>query len=243
MLSTLLSLILLSGTGFYPAPADTSEADDPAVRVREAAEHLLQQRFPDDAYRLRVRVIRTSRDLENAPSLNLEFPSEGALPHAHTQVRVYEDRALTGGNKIGWALLYVAHFDSVMVARRRMRADEPVTASDVSAVWLETTTFSGEPMRATDFRDMTTSGAVFATRLLRADNALRRSDLRPPYAAETGEAVTMTYQRNGLLLHLPCKAREPGFAGETIRLYSTDTDATYRARLTDAGKATWIETL
>jgi hypothetical protein len=42
---------------------------------------------------------------------------------------------------------------------------------------------------------------------------------------------------------LRCKAREPGFVGDVIRVYAPDNDTAYRARLVDAGRATWIETL
>ena len=53
----------------------------------------------------------------------------------------------------------------------------------------------------------------------------------------------MRFERSGLHLNLTCKARETGHVDDEIRLYSTDTGKTYRARLTAPGAATWIETL
>ena len=53
----------------------------------------------------------------------------------------------------------------------------------------------------------------------------------------------MTYERGGIALELSCKARNNGFEGDTVKLYSTDTKRMYRARITETGRAAWIETL
>ena len=86
-------------------------------------------------------------------------------------------------------------------------------------------------------------GPLFATRHLREGRTLRRGDLRAAFTADIGDAVTMRYRRGGLALDLRGQAREAGHVGDAIRLHVPDTNTTYRARLTAAGEADWIETL
>ena len=231
----LISLFWLLAAGEHPAP-DRSP-------VASAAEALLAERFPDDAHRLDVRVVRTSTDVRAAEPVRVVWPADAALPRGRTQVDVLTRTSGGGWNETGWALLYVAHFDSVVMAQTVLDRDEPVAPEDVSVAWVETTTFRGEPLRAADFRTLRADGAVFATRRLPAGRPLRHGDLRLPLAADTGEAVRMRYERGPIRLRLACQARERGRPGETIRLYCPDTRTTYRARLTGPGAADWTQTL
>jgi flagella basal body P-ring formation protein FlgA len=212
----------------------------PVPGVAAAAEAVLAERFPDEAHRFEVRVLRTGGAVDETAPLRIDLPSGGEVPRGHTKVDVLA-RAASGWERTGWALLYVAHFDSVVVARRSVRRNDAVAPADLGTAWLETTSFHGEPLRAVDLAAW--GPDLFADRPLREGRALRRGDLRPPFAADTGEAVTLHFQRGAITLELPCHAREPGFVGEEIRLYSSTTDATYRARLTAPGVATWTATL
>ena len=232
----LFIVLLLSGA------ANALQHQDEEAQIRAVAEALLADRFPEIAPRLEVRVQRTNVTLENPASLQLLFPAEAAVPRGHTQVDVQAQQEAGNWEKVGWALLYVAHFDSVAAMRRRVEPDEAVTDADVTTIWIETTTFHGIPMRATTLQRLQRETPLYASHLLREGQTLHHDDLRPPYAADTGETVEMHYQRGPILLRLPCKAREPGFAGDVIRLYAPTTSATYRARLTGPGQAEWIET-
>lgn len=230
-LAALAVLIPLAGMG---SAVDGLEA---------AAEAALAERFPDEAHRLDVRVLRTGGDVPTA-ALRVRLPSSAAMPRGHTRVDVLA-RAGAGWQKSGWALVYVAHFDSVVVARRTVERGAPVAPSDLGAAWLETTTFHGEPLRIADLDRLSAEfgGDLFAERRLREGRALRRGDLRPPFAADTGDAVALRFRRGAVALELPCRAREPGYVGDEIKLYSPDTDATYRARLLGPGLAEWTATL
>ncbi|MDX1532063.1 MAG: flagellar basal body P-ring formation chaperone FlgA [Rhodothermales bacterium] len=220
-------------TLLFAALAPAAAADPPGLAAR--AEAALADRFPTEAHRLRVRLVRTGGDVPGAD--RLLFPADGALPRGHAQVDVLD----ASGQEAGWALLYVAHYDSVVVARRRLGRGEPVGPADLAVAWTETTRFRGEPLRAADLRAL--GPDLFADRPLVADRPLRRGDLRPPFAADTGDPVRMRYRRGPLRLELPCTAREPGYAGEAVRLHCPDTRATYRARLTAPGRADWLESL
>lgn len=237
-LELLFILLLLPGV----AKAHILDRQDEAAQIQAVAEELLTDRFPEMAHRLDVRVLRTRVALEDPATLRLIFPAEGAIPRGHTQVDVHARAEAGDWQKVGWALLYVAHFDSVATIRRRVQPGEAVTDADVTTIWIETTTFHGNPMRAVTFQRLLRETPLYASRLLREGRTLHRDDLRPPYAADTGETVEMHYQRGPVLLRLPCKAREPGFEGDVIRLYAPTTSTTYRARLTGPGKAEWIET-
>ncbi|MEM1042295.1 MAG: flagellar basal body P-ring formation chaperone FlgA [Bacteroidota bacterium] len=211
--------------------------DPPGLQA--VVERALAEQFPADAEQLRVRVLRTGGDV-SAPPLRITLPAGSGLPRGHTQVDVLTSTP-DGWQKTGWALLRIAHFDSVVVARRTVRRGEAVATADLGTAWLETTAFHGEPLRAADLR--TFDGDLFAGRTLREGRALRRGDLRPAYAADTGDTVTMHYRRGGVAFSVPCHARAPGAVGDAVRLFSPSTGTTYRARLTAPGEASWIATL
>lgn len=236
-----LLLLFIGWIGWIGAPADSlSEA---AASVQEHAQTILAERFPGEGNHLKVRVLRTSRSVDPSAPARVTFPSLDRVPRGRTQVRVQTRSETTGWQDAGWAQLHVAHYDSVMMIRRTLSADDEITSDDVYATWMETTRFRGEPMRASDFESLHAEHPLFARRRLSEGRALRENDVRPPYAATMGARVEMRYIRRGVLLRVQCKARESGFVGEAIRLYASDTDVTYRARLTGPGTAEWIETL
>ncbi len=232
MLPLLLLLIALAAA----PPGVTPTA---ATGLQAAAESALAERFPSAADHLTVRVLRTGGALNETAPLRLVFPQSEAAPRGHTQVDVLAS-ADGAWKKTGWALLYVAHFDSVVVARRAVRRGEAVAPADLGVAWIETTRFHGTPLRAAD---LPATAGLLAARSLRPDRALRQGDLRPPPAAETGDTVTMRYRRGSLVFDVPCHAREPGAIGDAVRLHNPTTKATYRARLTGPATAEWIATL
>ena len=224
-------------------PIATFAQDAGPHAVRALAEQVLAEQYPDDAYRLDVRVKRVEAAFEAEEGLRLELPAGDKMPRGTTQVKLFTGSDAAGWQKAGWALLYVARFDSVVVARAAVALGDAVSMEEASVAWVETTTFRGKPLRPDDLRILAREGILFATRSIREGRVLRRDDLRPAYAAETGETVTMRYRRGSLTFDLSCKARQAGHRNEAIRLYSSETGKTYRARLTGPGTAEWIETL
>jgi flagella basal body P-ring formation protein FlgA len=209
--------------------------------VQRAAEAALATRFPNEATRLAVRVVRTGGDLPPEAALQVAFPWLEALPRAHVQADVLTHTPATGWTKTGWAMLYISQFDSVAVLRTPRHKDEAIAPTDLDFAWIETTTFAGTPLRQ---QDVSMPGTpLVATRLLREGQVLRQTDVRAAWTVETGTAVQMSYRRGTLTLTLTCTAREPGTPGAIIRVYSRDTGTTYRARLLDATRAEWVETL
>lgn len=240
--SALLSIVLGSVLTANLASAQSSDAVTTAVH--DAAERMLASRYPERADRMRVRVRRVGGTIDSIDSLRLDVPHRGRIPEGPMQVRVRTTTDAGRGSTTGWALLEVAHFDSVATVQRRIRPGASVTASDVEMAWMETTDLHGEPLRASAFRSMLDDGTLVATRLANRGRILRRSDVRPPYAADTGTSITMLYTRGRLAVRLTCKAREPGRPGDTIRVYCPGARTTYQARLDDDGRtARWIETL
>ncbi len=233
----LLGGLLMGWLVVAPAAAQPANAD----ALREAVRTVLAERFPDDELaRIEIRVKRASGDAEQVQQPRVAFRSLDELPRGAAQVRVYERRQDETRRAAGWALLYVAHYDSVLVADRTIRSGEEITRRDVRTRWVETTRFRGEPLSASVFDG---EGPRFATRHLSEGRTLRAGDVRRPYAADTGQSVTVEYRRGGLHMELRCKAREPGFVGDVIRVYASGTDAAYRVRLIEPGRARWIETL
>lgn len=218
-------------------------ASDPPVseRIRDAARETLEVRFPEEAHRLQIRVIRTGGALPGEEQLKVTFQEPEVLPHAHAKVDVWKE---TRGDwtRAGWALLYVSHFDSVVVARARFSKGDRIAPEDVTFAWVDVTGFRGQPLHPAEYRSLA-GGEVFAARPLQERRPLRSGDLRPPFAADTGDVVRMHYRRGVIRLQVPCRAREPGFTGDLIRIYNTDTDTMYRARLTAPGEAEWVSTI
>ncbi|GEM_PF-951864 len=213
--------------------------DGEHARIVDTAKAYFTEHFPDDAQRFEVRVLRFSGAIPTSEPIRIALPAATTLPRAHTQVKI-----LSGdGRDIGHAMLYVAHFDSLIVARSRIAPDGIVSEGEITVAWMETTRMHGTPLRASDFRQMLSTGPVHARRLIREGQVFRTSDVRAAYAVETGDPVLMTYGRGQITLKLSCSAREPGTYGDVIRVYNSDTSTMYRARLTGPGRAVWIETL
>ena len=235
----LIALFLVAASPPHPIRAGD---DTPADRVRDAAEMLLQERFPAFADRLAVRVMRISGTVSETDPLRLQLAASGGLPKGHAQVRLFRETA-GGLRETGHAVIYVAHFDSVAVALRDLPRGAPVSAGDLSKAWIDVTEFRGTYLAAPELAELRRAGELVAERPISAGDALRVGDVRPPHAADTGSPVTMTFRRGGIRLTLACRAREPGVRGAVIRLYSDETQSTYKARLTGEGTAEWIATL
>lgn len=227
------------------APAPRLEMDDPShLAIVEAASEMLAIRFPDVVHHLEVRVIRTSRGINGNKSLRVIWPASNDLPRAHTQVKI-EQQVPDGTQwtETGWALLYVAHFDSVALATRPIERDEQIVDGDLQFAWLETTRFSGQPLTRQVYAALQSQGELYAHRHLNANRTLRSDTIRPAYDVETSQSVTMTYRRDPVALELACKARMTGYTGDIIKLFSPVSKRTYRARITGPGTAEWLETL
>ncbi|MDT7856065.1 flagellar basal body P-ring formation chaperone FlgA [Rubrivirga sp. S365] len=216
------------------APGASAQAA-PEARVQAAAEALLAERFPEAAPRLAPRVLRLAADVPPGAPVRLALAEARGVPRGHTRADV-----VTDAGRAGWALLYVAHFDSVAVARRALSRGDTLGSGAVEAAWIETTRFHGDPVAPAALRG---GAAPTARRTVRAGEALRQSVLAWPTAVGTGDAVRVRYRRGGLLLTVDATARETGAVGEAVRVYSRSTGATYRVRVTAPGRADWIETL
>ena len=223
---------IISRATFAQPPADPGWAE---ARVRTSAERLIAERFPDAVDRLEPRVLRLAAAVPSEGRLRLELAASNGLPRGHTRANLY-----AGSERLGWALLYVAHFDSVLVARHDLARGDTLETAVLETAWLETTRFHGEPALP---RALQRAAHPTARRALSAGEALRVSDLVWPSAVDTGDAIRVRYARRGFALMLEAQARERGAIGEAIRVYARATGATYRVRLTAPGEADWLETL
>ncbi len=228
---------------FSSTPVFAQDEGSSLRRIQELANAALAAHYPDDAHRLQARVKRVEGAIDDVENLRVEFSAAERLPRGTTQVKLYAGSEEQEWQKAGWALLYIARFDSVVVAHTALRTGEEVTTADVGVAWVETTNMQGTLMTPAAWRLLAQQGVVYAARSVGEGRLLRRDALRGDYAAETGDTVMMHFERGGLSVSLMCKARQKGHVDDEIRLYSTDTGKMYRARLTGLGIAQWIETL
>lgn len=236
------TIIQLASVFFMLSPFFLGRANDLHERIAETAESILISRYADSGAHMEVRVVRTGGQIENTNHLEVIWPQKPDIPRALLRVEVKSTDVLKNSYE-GWALLYVAHFDSVMVLDRSIKNDEAVEASDLSTVWTEITRFHGSPMTPDVYRRMASKGDIFANRYVAENRILKATDLRNSYDVHTGQQVFMSYERRGIVLELSCKSRNKGFEGDIVKLFSPDTQQMYRARVTGLQRASWIETL
>ena len=227
-----LAALVVPCASFAQSAADPDWAE---ARVRAAVEQGLAERFPEASVRLEPRVLRIAAELSDDASLRVELPASDGVPRGHLQAELFR-----GTERLGWALIYVAHFDSVLVARHAIARGDTLAADLVETAWLETTRFHGDPVVR---RTLDGAAQPVVRRALGAGEALRTSDLTWPPAVDTGDAVQVRYARRGLVLTFDARAREPGAIGEAVRVYCQATGSTYRVRLLAPGQAEWLETL
>ncbi len=237
ILQLIISILLLAPPPQQPVSANTLDE-----QILEAARTILAERFPTEVNRLDVKLIRTGGKLDPQARLLLDIPTSSALPRAHVQAKIQQFTAGQWQAK-GWVMLYVSHFDSVAVSLRPLKKDEQLTEQDVRFVWMETTKYRGAPLTPAGIRKLLNKGEIYADRHLSKERALREGDLRNALDVNLGQAVTMTYKRDQFTLEFTCKARNQGFVGDEIKLFAPATNRTYRARITEPGKAEWLETL
>jgi flagella basal body P-ring formation protein FlgA len=234
-----LRVLLIGWIGWMALVPAASAQPANADALRQATRAALAASFADEMHRLDIQVKRASGEAGTVDQPRVAFRALDELPRGSAQVRVFR-REGDRWTRAGWALLYVAHYDSVLVADRTLSPGDRVTRADVRTRWRETTRFRGDPLTASAFER---HDALYAARHLRTGRLLRQGDVRPPYAADTGQSVTVQYRRGALQMMIRCKAREPGFVGDVIQVYAPDNDTAYRVRLVRPGRATWIETL
>jgi flagella basal body P-ring formation protein FlgA len=206
-----------------------------ASQVRQAFLAALQE-AGHDVSRLQVDVTRVT-GLEKARITHVEW--SGDLPRARNQVRIHGVTG-DGAETSGWALINVVHFDSVAVAAANVQSGDEFDPTSIDFEWMDVTSFRGQPLRPADVATLP-DGAVWS-RNVREGREVRVDDVRAPFAAEVGDTILMDYARGALRLRISGRAREGGAVGDVIRIYSPETRATYRARLTGQGTAIWIET-
>ena len=80
-------------------------------RIIRAAESTLVSRYPQADNSLEVRVVRTGGVIKNSDQLELIWPQTPEIPRALLRVDI-QSNDTEANNYSGWALLYVAHFDS-----------------------------------------------------------------------------------------------------------------------------------
>jgi flagella basal body P-ring formation protein FlgA len=231
--SSLLILLLLAA-----GPAAAQSNSDSHL-VADATLLAITARAPEMVSRIQVSVVRQPKAdvLSAGQPLQVELPALPVIPRGRLQVKLSRN-----GESLGTAQVNVAHFDSVATATAAVASGADVITTDLRFVWMETTRFSGDPLTPAALSAFGNAD-VIARRSLRADRALRTSDVGPRPAADTGDSVRMLYRRGSFVMDLSCRARDRGQIGDIIRLYADDSDTTYRARLTAPGRAEWIETL
>lgn len=217
-----LALLIVLWAGFPPDSL-----------LLHAAEADLHARFPGRAHRFEVRLAQPWPSETTLSAPHIAWPRHPEVPKGRLQVEVTD-----GGIVRGRAWLFVAHYDSVVIARDGLAADQPIDATTVDVMWQETTRISSYlPARAL------ADTVLVAARSVPEGRLLRPSDVRPPDAVQPGDLVRLTLLRNGMAFMVDTQARQRGHVGQVIRVFSPDTRATYLAQITHPGEARWVRTL
>jgi len=211
--------------------------------VRAAATEALAGHYPESAGHLKVHVRRVRGEVDTAKAVRVQFSESEGTPTGLAQADVQTQRAGGEWNEAGWALLRVARLDSVITVQSRVRRGEPIPKGELETAWIETTDLHGNPLRAAKTQARASRGNLVAARYLQSGRVLRTRDVRRPHTVDGGSSVRVRYRRGRLTFRLSCTAREPGVVDEVIRVHCSDLDTMYRARITGANTARWVETL
>lgn len=224
-----------------PALGQAQDAQKEAVRA--AATQALARHYPESTGRLKVRVRRVRGDVDTAKALRVRFSESDGTPTGLAQADVHTREAGDTWEEVGWAMLRVARLDSVVTVQSRVQGGESIPQTDLETAWVETTDLHGEPLRAATVRARASRERLVAARHLRSGRVLRKRDVRRPHTVDAGASVRVHYRRGRLTFRLSCTAREPGIVDEEVRVHCSDLDTMYRARITGANTAQWVETL
>ncbi len=209
---------------------------DVASRVEDQASSEYLRRYGAVASHVEIEVVRVTGDVDGEAGFTIDWPD--SPPHGTVQVR------LTGNTgTAGWAMMRIRHLDYAAQAERDIAAGDEMHPSDLTYSLVDLSKVRGEPLTEDSVKRLAAGGEIIAQRSIRAGRAIRTIDVANPPIAEVGASIVMDYERAGIRFSLTCTAREAGSEGDAIRLYSSDTRSTYRARLTGPGTAQWIETL
>ena len=210
-------------------------AQDVATEVEQRVKAALKDRFDIEDRSIKVEAYRLSETVPDPFSLQLS--GWNVFPTGKRQIRLLPS---SREEPTGWALLHIRRFDSVWVAHKTIRQGRAITPGELRRQWLEVTELTRPPLPSSLFAK---SKEVEARRYLEKGRILRKGDVRLPYALEVGNKINMLYKSGRIRMRLDCEARQPGRAGDVIRLYCPTTKSTYRAQLLSSSHATWIETL
>lgn len=243
MLQFLLLSIVFAFSASLPAygqPATDAPAHE---RIRQAAADQLVRQYSLSASQIEIRIDQLEADLDSRGDLRLTFSDRWETPRGRVQAEISSSNAGDRWTKSGWALLYVSHFDSVIVSREPLRPNDELKPSEIKRVRVDVTQLREQPLTTHRFRDRCTTDPCYLRQYIQEGDIIRRDAVRHRYAVRSGEMVEMTYRRRGITANLRCRARRSGFVGDTVRIACSSTGSMYRVRLTDEGTAEWQETL
>lgn len=237
----LTALIVLHTAVLAAGQSDPDRSDEARIR-QTTREHLTRQYSVTDA-QIKIRVDQLRAQLPPRQPIRVQLSNRWEVPRGRTRATILTQHADDGWKKSGWALLYVAHYDSVVVSSRPLRPDEEITPDDVDPAWVDVTRLREQPLTPDHYRTLRAKDHCFSRQYIREGEIIRQSATRRPYAARSGDLVMMIYERSGIAAHLRCKARQSGFVGDIVRIACPSTGSLYRAKLTEEGTAEWVETL
>lgn len=242
MLRIILSAVLLLSSGL-PANGQTTDNQSTNDRIHQTAVDQIVGDYSLTPGTISVRVDQVDAALRKNDELRLEFSNHWETPRGRVQADILSKTSGNRWTKNGWALLYVSHYDSVVVSRSTFRPDDKLGRDEIKHIRTNVTKLRNEPLTSEQFRSQCTNEPCFVRQYIREGDLIRRDAIRHRYAAKAGEMVEMLYRRHGISANLQCRARQSGYVGDVVRISCSSTGSIYRVELTDDGTAEWRETL
>lgn len=238
----LLSALFLLSAGL---PANGQTADNRSIndRIRQTAFDQIVSDYSLEPGEISVRIDQVDAPLRKNHDLRLEFSDRWETPRGRVQADILTRKPGNQWTKNGWALLYVSHYDSVVVSRNTLQPDDKLCRGDIKNIRTNVTRLRNAPITSEQFRSQCTDEPCFVRQYVREGNLIRRDAIRHRYAAQAGDMVEMLYQRHGISANLRCRARQSGYVGDVVRISCSSTGSIYRVELTGEGTGEWRETL
>lgn len=229
-------LMLLPIRPDLPEPFANVDRTDIRELILEMAQASLAERYDPEQVRFNLQARWIPGQLtRKSPDQILSVDPVGRVERYTT----FEVSCLEGSRKnLVQIQLAVEMEQRVPVAVRRIPAGETLDPGDLDIRWVSVATLDSRLVRHPEELD-----GKRLRRTLAPGEAVREVDIAGDDLIESGDPVTLIFERHGIRVELEAEARQSGAVDEEIRLYSSETRKRYIGRIVRPGVAIWQQTL
>jgi len=225
----------LQGVPISDAVYQTAVTDTRQVILGMALE-ALEQRYDPEQFRFSLQARWIPGQLARMePDQIRSVDPVGKIERFTTFEVSYQEASRTGQVQVQLA---VQMEQRLPVAVDRIPGGETLESGDLDMRWV-----SVAEMESRLVRHPEELNGKRLRRTLAPGEAVRQIDIGGDDLIESGDPVTLIFERHGIRVEMEAEARQSGAVDEEIRLYSSETRKRYIGRIVRPGVAVWQQTL